>query len=173
MSIIYDALKKVEASGANDSKTKIDKGFKPKPKIYFLYALVICFGFFIANIFYEWLFPKLSLKTANIVTKGQPPTDKEQAVSSYSQPSSEAATSQTSAPMQTKIETQKETPPSLTLNGVFFSGNEGYALINNRIVKQGDKIGGATIVQISLDEVDLEFDGSIIKLSDSASNSTK
>ncbi len=173
MSIIHDALKKVEAFGANQTKTKIDKSVKSKPNIYFLYALVICFGFFIANIFYEWLFPKYSLNTANIVTKGQPPTDKEQAVSSYSQPSSEAATSGTSAPMQTKIETQKETPPSLTLNGVFFSENGGYALINNRIVKQGDKIGGATIVQIFLDEVDLEFNGSIIKLSDSASNNTK
>ena len=169
MSIIYDALKKVEASGANDSKTKIDKGFKPKPKIYFLYALVICFGFFIANIFYGWLSPKLSLKTTDIVTKGQPLIDKKQAVSAYDQSSSKTATLQTNTSVENRIETPKENPPSFTLNGVFFSEDEGYALINNRIVKKGDKIEGATIVQISLDEVDLEFGGSIIKLS----NSTK
>lgn len=167
MSIIYDALKKVEASGANDSKTKIDKGFKPKSKIYFLYALVICFGFFIANIFYEWLLPKYSLNTANIVTKGQPLIDKKQTVSAYDQSSSKTATLQTNTSVENRIETQKENPPSFTLNGVFFSEDEGYALINNRIVKKGDKIEGATIVQISLGEVDLEFGGSIIKLSNS------
>ena len=169
MSIIYDALKKVEVFGANETKTKIDKSVKSKPKIYLLYALMVCLGLFVANIFYGWLSPKFSLKTTDIVTKGQPPTDKEQALPAYDQPSSKAVASGTSAPMQTKIETQKEPPPVFTLNGVFFSGAEGYALINNRIVKQGDKIDGATIVQITLDEVDLESDGSIIKLSNSTS----
>ncbi len=173
MSIIYDALKKVEASGDNDSKTKIDKGFKYKPKIYLLYVVMICLGLFIANIFYEWLFPKDSLNTANIVTKGQPPIDKQETVSAHSRPSSEKATLQASPSIGTIIEAKKEPPPAFTLSGVFFSGAEGYALINNRIVKQGDKIDGATIVQITLDEVVLEWDGSIIKLSDNAFNSTK
>ncbi len=35
-------------------------------------------------------------------------------------------------------------------------------------VKKGDKIDGATVVQVLLDEVDLDFGGSIIKLSNSA-----
>ncbi len=167
MSIIYDALKKVETSQANDSKTKIDKGFKSKPKIYLVFALMVCLGLFVANIFYEWLIPKPLLNTTDIVTGGQPPADKKQTVSS-SQPSTEPAALQTSASVETKIETQKESPPSFTLNGVFFSGAEGYALINNRIVKKGDKIDGATVVQVLLDEVDLDFGGSIIKLSNSA-----
>ena len=151
MSIIYDALKKVETSQANDSKTKIDKGFKSKPKIYLVFALMVCLGLFVANIFYEWLIPKPLLNTTDIVTGGRPLIDKKQ----------------TSASVETKMETQKEIPPALTLNGVFFSGSEGYALINNRVVKKGDKIDGATVVQIFLDEVDLEFGGSVIKLSTS------
>ena len=167
MSIIYDALKKIKTSQTGDSKTKIDKGFKPKPKIYLLYALMICLALFIANIFYGWLSPKPSLNTTGIVTGGQPLIDKKQTVSS-SQPSTETAALQTSASVETKIETQKETPPPFTLNGVFFSGAEGYALINNRIVKKGDKIDGATVVQVFLDEVDLDFGGSMIKLSNSA-----
>ena len=158
MSIIYDALKKVETSQTDDSKTKIDKGFKSKLKIYLLYASMICLGLFIANIFYGRLLPKPSLNTTDIVTGGQPPADKKQTVSS-SQPSTEPAALQ---------ETQKESPPSFTLNGVFFSGTEGYALINNQIIKKGDKIDGATVVQVLLDEVDLDFGGSIIKLSNSA-----
>jgi len=174
MSIIYDALKKVETSQVNDSKTKIkkiafgdnfkrfsqwygkvfytflyqDKDPKSKPKIYLLYALMICLGLFIANIFYGWL------------------SQKKQAVSS-SQPSTQTPALAPSVSVEAKMETQKESLPEFTLNGVFFSGNEGYALINNRVVKEGDKLDGATVVQISLDEVDLEFNGSIIKLSDS------
>jgi len=167
MSIIYDALKKVETSQTGDSKTKIDTGFKSKLKIYLLYASMICLGLFIANIFYGRLLPKPSLNTTDIVTGGQPPADKKQAVSS-SQPPTKPAALQTSASIETKTETQKESPPPFTLNGVFFSGAEGYALINNRVAKKGDKIDGATVVQISLDEVDLEFSGSVIKLPNSA-----
>ncbi len=155
MSIIYDALKKVEMSHTDDSKTKIDKGFKPKPKVYLLFALMVCLGLFVANILYEWLIPNHSLNTGDIVTGAQ----------RYSQPSGETSPLQASASVENKIEAQTETPPPFALNGVFFSGAEGYALINNRIVKKGDKIDGATVMQISLDEVDLEFGGSIIKLS--------
>ncbi len=168
MSIIYDALKKVETSQANDSKTKIDNGFKSKPKIYLVFALMVCLGLFVANIFYEWLIPKPLLNTADIVTGGQPMRDKKETVSSYSKPSTGITALETKTSVETKIETQKESPPSFTLNGVFFSGNEGYALINNRVVKKGDKIEGATVMQIFLDEVDLEFGGSLIKLSNSA-----
>jgi hypothetical protein len=167
MSIIYDALKKVETSQANDSKTKIDKGFKSKPKIYLVFALMVCLGLFVANIFYEWLIPKPLLNTTDIVTGGRPLIDKKQTASRYSEPITETVALQTSASVETKMETQKEIPPALTLNGVFFSGSEGYALINNRVVKKGDKIDGATVVQIFLDEVDLEFGGSVIKLSTS------
>jgi len=177
MSIIYDALKKVETSQANDSKTKIDKDSKSKPKIYLLYALMISLGLFIANIFYGWLSQKPTLKTTDIagqqavvwlpIAKAtvQPPADKKEP---YLAPTLPTDALQASASVETKMETQKETLPPFTLNGVFFSGGEGYALINNRIVKKGDKIERATVVQISLDEVELELDGSIIKLSNSA-----
>jgi len=152
MSIIYDALKKVEATAANVSKTKIKKSTKPKTNIYLLYALMICLVLLIAIIFSDWFFQEASLKTANIVAKTQSPVDKKEP---NSQPSD--------------IETPKESQPSFVLNGVFFSGAEGYALINNRIVKKGDKIDGATVTQIFLDEVELDFDGSAIKLSNSVS----
>lgn len=163
MSIIYDALKKVETSQDNDSKTKTDKNSKSKLKIYLLCALMVCLGLFIANIFYGSLLPKPSLNTADIVTGAQPLTDKKQALS-RSQPPTKPAALQTSASIEVKTETQKESPPPFTLNGVFFSGGEVYALINNRIVKKGDKIERASVVQIFLDEVELELDGSIIKL---------
>jgi len=152
MSIIYDALKKVETSQTDDSKTKIDKGFKSKLKIYLVVALMVCLGLFVANIFYEWLIPKPLLNTtepAALQTKEIPPAF---------------------TPLETtgRQEKNKVSLTGFTLNGVFFSGAEGYALINNRIVKKGDKIDGATVVQVLLDEVDLDFGGSLIKLSNNA-----
>lgn len=168
MSIIYDALKKVETSLTDDAKTKIDKGVKSQPKIYLLYALMICLGFFMANIFYGWLSQKKpALKTTDIVTKDQPLIDKKEPVSAPT-PTLPTVALQTGTSVETKMKTQKEPLHPFTLNGVFFSGGEGYALINNRIVKKGDKIERASVVQIFLDEVELELDGSIIKLSNSA-----
>jgi hypothetical protein len=59
----------------------------------------------------------------------------------------------------------KKGTDSLALNGVFFSGKEGYALINNQIVKVGDSVSGATVRSIKEDEVALDLRGEIIKLS--------
>jgi len=42
------------------------------------------------------------------------------------------------------------------LNGVFFSKNEGYALINNKVVKQGDSVEGIKVRKVNLDDVELE-----------------
>ncbi|MDD5432878.1 MAG: hypothetical protein PHO70_07865 [Candidatus Omnitrophica bacterium] len=52
------------------------------------------------------------------------------------------------------------------LNGIFFSEDKGgYALVNNQIVKVGDTINGAVVKKITDELVELETEGSIIKLS--------
>ena len=106
----------------------------------------MCLGFFVANIFFGFF-----------GTKDQSGVDKKLGVSVYTELPKEIP--------EDKVETKKELSASFVLNGVFFSGNEGYALINNRVVKKGDVIDGATVVGIALDEVDLEAEGSVIKLS--------
>ncbi len=170
MSIIYDALKKVEASGENESKTKINRSTKPKPRIYFLYILAVCLILFIASILYE----RLSSRHPNItaIIKTLPLAGKKE-ILPPGLPSGKIATLQERASVDAGIKNEKEIPVLFTLNGVFFSGAEGYALINNRIVKQDDKIEGATVEKISLDEVDLNLGGSIIKLSSSTPNNKK
>ncbi len=55
--------------------------------------------------------------------------------------------------------------PPPTLNGIFFSPNLCYALINNQIVKEGDTVEGAVVQKISEDEVELKNRTSVIKLS--------
>lgn len=151
MSIIYDALKKVEISKRRDELgPESDKRPKRKTKSYLLFILAVCVGLFAASILYEWLTPKISLKSAEnkqvmpVVDTGAP------------------------APVETKAITPEAALPALALNGVFFSEDEGYALINNRIVKKGDRIEGATVMKISMEEVDLDFGGSVIKLLNSA-----
>lgn len=157
MSIIYDALKKVEESSAKKLGDKIDKSPKSKPKIpkILIYVLVVCLGLFVANIFWGG-FPKPLSNNTSVETKNQPQIPE--------LPKETPPEANLSLPVETKVETKKELPPSFVLNGVFFSGNEGYALINNRIVKKGDIIDGATVVGIALDEVNLESEGSITKL---------
>lgn len=148
MSIIYDALKKVEVAIDKTPTVKVNKERKPRFKTYLIYVSVICVGFFVAYIFFG-LFTK-PLKTSTTVTVKSPAPPP----SSLLPPP---------APPSTDI--QKPAQPSLTLNGVFFSEDQGYALINNRIVKEGDLIDGVTVVRITLEEVDLNFQGQDIKLS--------
>jgi hypothetical protein len=158
MSIVHDALKKIQASGKISFEAKPDKVYKPKFKFktYLPYILVVCFGFFIASVFFglsrpllrRYLQPsKISKNTVPV----NPPQPQEN-------PALEIIPT---APKEAREEPQGR----FVLNGVFFSEDEGYALINNRILKMGDTIGGATVVGISKEEVELDSKGSIIKLS--------
>lgn len=147
MSIIYDALKKVEKSNLVELPPgKTDKGDKHNYKAYLLYAAVIIFGILIANLSFRFLTkPKLSQAKAAPL----PPAV---------------------APIQVQgfKPAQKEHAAPLVLNGIFFSENEGYALVNNQIVKQGDSVAGATVVRITSNEVELMQEGSSVKLSTGA-----
>lgn len=151
MSIIYDALKKAQKA--------IGAGAKPQsaaPPL-LLYALIICLGLFILNTFFTLL--SRSKKSTAAPTEPLPLVKKTQ-VASPASPIQELPEG-ASVPATAK----KELLSSLVLNGIFFSENEGYALINNRIVKEGDTVEGATVKQINLDGVELERDNITVKLS--------
>lgn len=153
MSIIYDALKKVQTSHQEPLKDKAEQS-KPKPKPYLLYVLVIGLGVLIASIFFGLFTPKSSSKEPLLAknpsvagkypaTNISPPLPKE-------------------API---LETQKHPASPWVLNGIFFSDNQGYALINNRILKEGDVIEGAKVVRVTLEGVELESEGKVVELS--------
>lgn len=158
MSIIYDALKKVERS--YDAKAGAKKEEKhPKfvfKKIYFLYLLLIGISV-VAGRFFFTKAPPQHVEPAQV----QPV--EVQAPPQVQAPAPVPAPQEAQAPAP-PIDAKKKLEESLVLNGIFFSGDEGCALINNQIVKQGDLIEGATVKQISLNEVELEFEGSTIKL---------
>ncbi len=47
----------------------------------------------------------------------------------------------------------------LILNGIVWDADNPYAIINNDVVKVGDKFGGITVVEITEKNVILEFEG--------------
>lgn len=165
MSIIYEALKKVEklqtVSGALPTTAQNVK--HSKIKAYFFYSLVVVFGILIANIIFMLITGPSStpaIKTESTVKN--PPLllkNQEPAVVKITpvEPPLEV--------LQEVVQPQEKTPPKLTLSGLFFSQNQGYVLINNQILKEGDTIEGATVKRILLDGVELEAGGAIIKLS--------
>lgn len=156
MSIIYDALKKVEEAKRITYPKEIIKEDKSKYKIYLIYGLIVCFGVFIASIFLG-RFSKPLETNIHQVAKDLPQIEK-----TLAEPIPKPI-----VPISTplSVESKEESLISFVLNGIFFSEDEGYALINNQIAKVGDVIEGARVLRISLDEVELESKGSTIKLS--------
>ncbi len=173
MSIIYEALKKVEKlQSAIPAFPKGTKKEKEEPKVntyllYGIYAGIVVAGFFIASIILSLLTKPLPIETKlpqvlpeeKLAGQKDRATELTPAQTSTPQPMPmAAATSKTPEPINQPL-------PELVLNGLFFSENEGYVLINNHILKEGDEINGAVVKRISLDGVELDSQGSIIKLS--------
>lgn len=153
MSIIYEALKKIEAKGQKSSEVKLEVKPKANPRLYLLFALVIGLGFLLANFVFHLFSQPALIKATSLKT----PEVKE--IAKVQPPSPETSVSELSLPAQKQID-----PSIFTLNGVFFSENEGYAIINNQIVKTGDLIEGLKVARIDENEVELESEGSSIKL---------
>lgn len=153
MSIIYDALKKVEKAHLHSPPLLPSKPPKVKLKNYLGYILLVCVGIFITRIIFALFIPKTTL------TKPLPAENITALPQQILAPASPA-------PLEKSVPEPlvKKTAPALTLNGVFFSENQGYALINNRIVKEGEIIAGAQVKEIGLDGVELEIQGESVKL---------
>jgi hypothetical protein len=134
MSIIYDALKKVESSRRPD---KINNPLKKKSVIrkYLLYLFIAVLGFLTANI---------SLKMLGAEKRSAQPT-----------PLSYPAQSQDIAPIQ-NLPNEEKPHLEYFLNGIFVTEDESYAIINNKIVKEGDRLNEATVLRINPDSVELK-----------------
>ena len=162
MSIIYEALKKAEKIISRDALRNPDKPAKSRLKSFLSYLLALSILLFTANtlfIFLTW--PK------NKKTLPAPLVDNEEKQLKYVEAS---AANETLAPQASSPDTIKEEaklPPRLVLSGVFYTrGEEGYALINNQIVRIGDVIEGAKLTRINPpDEVELDSPQGKIKLS--------
>ncbi len=152
MSIIYDALKKVERSGQLIAPVKTEKSVSRR-RIFLVYALVVVSGIMLAKAFW-WKFTGLISRNPEVSLAAKPPEEVKKI-----------------APLQTSSVLDYNPAPAapesrpFVLNGIFFSGEEGYALINNQVVKAGDLVNGALVKSISQEAVELDSEGEVIKLS--------
>jgi len=134
MSIIYDALRKVENKLELTGEKNIAAGIKhmAKKKPHYFYPVAILAGIVLASVTY------------NVVTKH-----------------SLAGIFK----IQPQDYTQAKFGIQLTLNGIFFSGDTNYALINNQILKEGDSLKGVRVKRITSEAVELDKNGVVVRLS--------
>jgi hypothetical protein len=165
MSIIYDSLKKIEKdkttpaaiaeSSSGQTQPRRSHDFLKPP---FLYAAFAVIGIVLASALYQFLFSaRAGRHKKGAIVKLNPPALSLNTPNPY----------QRSPEAQAQTASFQETLASFTLNGIFFSQENGFALINNQIVKVGDSIEGAIVEEISEDKVMLRANGIEINLSTS------
>lgn len=159
MSIIYDALKKLERS---NNQVKNDTGSQqpqaePRKKRSILYPIVFSLVLAASGLFLGVKLYDISSKDGGIFVKLNKP---------LSELNSFKETLLKEVPLEkAAIPGLPQTAPGLGLSGVFFSDQEGYAIINGQIVRVGDEVEGSIVKSISVDEVELERAGVTTKIS--------
>lgn len=169
MSIIFDALKKVETKFQNRDIMPAVLEKRPQrfsPKIVILYLVAVGIGLLGANFFYDFFMPvnrdvaqdPVRVKRIRFVKTSAP---KESIQQSALYPPKTIPSPIIKAEPPAVV---NPIPPSLILNGICFSSNDAYALINNTIVKVGDTFGGMLVKKIDRKSVELTNKESTLKL---------
>jgi type II secretory pathway component PulC len=155
MSIITEALKKTEASIQKNSLYESSSQNKqPKKKPYLLYLLAFIAGLFLISLVFTAINRKTELPIAEPAEAAPRPAKEPETIQQL--PAEEPAV---------LVEEQDKPEKSFLLNGIFFSENNGYALVNNQIVKESDSVDGAKVEKITENTVELNNQGEIITLS--------
>ena len=128
-----------------------------KTKGYLLCIACAGLGVYAAKLFFDYLAQTQAIKDAGLT----PPPVSVKAEVLPLPPSLPAVSENKKAQPQAK----KPDRPLLVLNGIMFSPGRSYALINNRIVKEGDTIEGVTVKQIAQDSVQMQDAEKEFKLS--------
>jgi type II secretory pathway component PulC len=147
MSIISDALKKVENSSENrpqllGSPEPGKKGIN-RLVVFLLAALTIGIGLF---------------KT---LTTRHTPTKQQSSSSSTSLTTSVIPEIQQAALVPAPLEDEK----LIQLTGIALMEGKNFAIINGNVFQEGDKVGGAKLVKITKDAVTIDREGRQIQLS--------
>lgn len=152
MSIINEALKKTENSILQNETKKNACAIKTNaPKSFLLYSLILLLGIFLSSFIFSLLSHKTKITQApqKIIPVTPPP-----------------------APTLAIVPAQPILPPEepkivqevFVLNGIFFSYNDSYALINNQIVRENVMVDGARVLAITENTVELDNQGKPLTL---------
>ncbi len=158
MSIIYDALKKVEESKEVEASLKVSRLKHSNFKYYAAYFMVVVLGVAVARIIFSF-----SLKAVS-----SPAAAKEKTV----------LTSVLAPNPQAVIPPVVEEPKKIAryekfvLNGIFYSEQDSYAIVNNQVVKEGDIINEAVVAKINENNVLMRTsDGQEVRLTQNSAGS--
>lgn len=123
----------------------------PAPKPFLLYILIMLAGIFLSSFIFRLLGDKI--RTTQVPKK---------AAIAIQQPA-------ILPPLHGESilpEEEKKVPETtFVLSGIFFSDNDGYALINNQIVRENDLVDGAKVARITENTVEIDSAGKLISLS--------
>ncbi len=176
MSIIYEALKKTQSKlEKSDNKTKNSANTNIKQVSSFddhkksnawlwVTVTLIGLGFVACGIVL------ILILTAKEKTSTTPPSSLKQSASpakfifnaqTKTAPQNAKKSILTSSKTAAVSGTKSKNKDSFTLNGVFSTGEEQLALIDNKIYKVGDYVGQMRIVSISTDKVELFYKGKV------------
>jgi hypothetical protein len=155
MSIINEALKKTgESIQKNSAQETGLRNKKPGLKPYLFYLLIFIVGLFLSSLIFSL-----------IKRKVEKPAITESPAKTTSIPEKQPQISQ--ALPAVMPEKQNKPEKKFILNGIFFSDNKGYAIVNNQIVREKDSIDGVNVEKITANTVELNNEGKIISLSTS------
>jgi type II secretory pathway component PulC len=164
MSIINEALKKTELSiQKNEAVKDTASNGKTGKRPILLYIFILIAGLFLGNLIFSLLAHKAH--PANIIKAApsvQPTPSIQQQI-----PNTQTLTSTASLPKQdiNVAEPSIRQKPDFVLNGIFVSDNDGYALVNNQIVRENETVDGAKVKKITATSVELDLEGVITTLS--------
>jgi len=165
MSIINDALKKTEQSlkqNATCAGPKPAQAASAKKKNPLLYILIIVAVYFCGNFFIK-VFTRATpaQRAATGLTQIEPVNPE---IKKIEPAAPTASPTQIEPVVQTPVEQPlvnalpkevKLNPEDFTLSGIFVSDSEKYVLLNNQILREGEKIKGATVSAITPNSVQL------------------
>ena len=126
-------------------------------KIYLLCVICAVLGFYLAKLGFNYL--------AETQNKAISPVKPRQAATAPVTVPSPVTVPDARAESRAKKAPEKAPRPTLVLNGIVVSPGASYALINNKIVEEGDTVEGLKVVRITKENVELQDGDTAFKLS--------
>jgi hypothetical protein len=151
----------IAASAAKPAEPE-KKAQPQKPKfnlsLFILYALLTCLGVVIAKYAYDFFMPAPPSVAGKPSKSVLPPLVK--VVSDQKSGSQDAQ----GKPLVAIKKRTGTAPGSFTLSGIYFEGETGYCIVNDKILEVGSTIEGATVTSIGPDAVELMLNNKLIRL---------
>lgn len=123
---------------------------------YGVYALCIAAGILGTKFAFDYLAPRFKPQSRTSTAASRAPVPPAASASKTAP--------QLTATLDTVKKKVKQVIEPYELNGLYFCGEEAYALINNKIAQVGDEIDGAVVTAIEKEEVLLRHNDKVIRL---------